>query len=354
MFAGAPQLSQRAMTGGANRVAVIGAGIAGASCAHWLHRAGYAVQVFDKSRGVGGRMTTRRIDWPDAAGMPRQASFDHGAPGFHARSPDFAAFVAQAQRDGLLLPWQPRDAASPLAPGDGTLWIPVPDMPALCRSLLSGLETHTQCQIDALHRDGASWRLESAGQTVARDFAAVVLAIPPAQAAGLLHLQKASWARQALALPMLPDWTFMGLASTAGDSTDWQLARPADGVLASITRNHSKPGRQAMDGMAHWVAHATVEWSARHLETPAAEVQAALEQALARWFGQAPAWRYATVHRWRYAYSPATASATAGDCWWDAGAGLGVCGDAWGGGGVEGAWRSARALSRAISGDTQA
>ena len=42
-------------------VAVIGAGIAGLTVAQQLHQAGYKVVVVDKSRGVGGRVATRRL-----------------------------------------------------------------------------------------------------------------------------------------------------------------------------------------------------------------------------------------------------------------------------------------------------
>ena len=45
------------------RVGIVGAGVAGAACARALADAGCAVQVFDKSRGVGGRMATRRASW---------------------------------------------------------------------------------------------------------------------------------------------------------------------------------------------------------------------------------------------------------------------------------------------------
>lgn len=47
-------------------IAVIGAGLAGLSCAQALLQAGHAVHVFDKSRGPSGRMSTRRAE--DAAG----------------------------------------------------------------------------------------------------------------------------------------------------------------------------------------------------------------------------------------------------------------------------------------------
>ena len=42
--------------------AVIGAGIAGLSCATVLQQAGLKVSLFDKSHGPAGRMSTRRGD----------------------------------------------------------------------------------------------------------------------------------------------------------------------------------------------------------------------------------------------------------------------------------------------------
>ena len=51
------------MSAARSRVAVIGAGMAGATCARLLADAGLDVTLFDKSRGVGGRMSTRRAEW---------------------------------------------------------------------------------------------------------------------------------------------------------------------------------------------------------------------------------------------------------------------------------------------------
>ena len=113
-----------------SRVAVIGAGIAGATCARTLADAGHAVQLFDKSRGVGGRLATRRIEWVDEDGGARQASFDHGAPGFTAQSPEFIRFVEEARRAGWLSPWAPVLApGSREAPDTLALSVPAPDMP---------------------------------------------------------------------------------------------------------------------------------------------------------------------------------------------------------------------------------
>ena len=63
-------------------IAVVGAGIAGLSCATELQQAGATVRIFEKSGGAAGRMSTRRgEDW----------QCDHGAQYFTARDPGFLA-----------------------------------------------------------------------------------------------------------------------------------------------------------------------------------------------------------------------------------------------------------------------
>lgn len=330
------------------RVAVIGAGMSGATCARRLADAGHAVQVFDKSRGVGGRLATRRVSWTDDDGCAHDVSFDHGAPAFTARSPDFARFAEQARREGWLMRWAPV-----LAPGSHealdspTLWLPAPDMPALCRHLLGNVAMHLSCAVDALRRDARGWQVLSEGEAVGEGFSRVVLALPPQQSAPLLQPHRADWAQQARALPMLPCWTLMGVADGA-DELGWDLALPARGPLAWVVRNERKPGRAGAPGRAHWVAHATAEWSQTQLETGAADVQALMQTALAQSLGRPLTWRHVGVHRWRYASAPRADARVPGRCWWDASLGLGVCGDAWGGAGVEGAWHSGRALATAL------
>src|SRR5512139_2177903 len=94
-----------------SRVAVIGAGIAGATCARVLSLAGFAVHVVDKSRGAGGRLGTRRLEWRDTSGRQRTAALDHGSPGFTASGADFRQFLANAAQSGGLTQWTPTPAA---------------------------------------------------------------------------------------------------------------------------------------------------------------------------------------------------------------------------------------------------
>ena len=124
--------------------------------------------------------------------------------------------------------------------------------------------------------------------------------------------------------------------------------RPEQGPLDWIIRSDSRPGRESVAGEAHWVMHARADWSREHLEQPADWVRFQMQAALQDWLGEPIEWQHAAVHRWRYAMPQSSGAAPARQCWWDGARGLGVCGDFFGGTGVEGAWQSAQALIEAM------
>jgi predicted NAD/FAD-dependent oxidoreductase len=332
------------------RVAVIGAGIAGATCARALSQAGCAVHVVDKSRGAGGRLATRRLEWRDRSGRRRITAFDHGAPAFAASGSGFRQFLAAASQPGGLAEWTPSlaDASRPL--GDaGRLCLPTPDMPSLCRGLLRDIPTTWSFAADRLLLGPLGWQIEAAGSTLPGHFDAVVLALPPAQAAPLLAPHRRDWAQLASLAPMRPCWTLMGVARRPVNDRQWDVGRPGRGPLAWVMRNDARPGRESSVDEAHWVVHARADWSRQHLEEQAAWVQSRMQAALSEWLGEPIDWQHAVVHRWRYAMPQALGVAQAAHCWWDAARGLGVCGDFLGGTGVEGAWQSAQALIESVS-----
>ncbi len=325
------------------RIAVIGAGMAGLSCAGALHRAGAAVTLFDKSRRVGGRLATRRVD-----GL----LFDHGAQYATVRDPAFVTTMQAMAAAGTAAPWP--------AAGEGR-WCGVPGMSALARHMeQEGVGIlHAGRHVAFLHRDsqgggGHGWHVRhrdttetppglvsDAGGEVAGPFDRVAVALPAPQAAGLLHPH--AFAAEAARTPMAPCWAAMlafGEATAAPD-----LLRPETGPLRWIARDSSRPGRAATPEC--WVAHATPEWSRGHLEQPAETVLALLHTVFAAETGIAAAPRFAAVHRWRYALSEAPLGTPA---LWDAAAGLGVCGDWCLGARVEAAFLSGRALAGMMAG----
>ena len=335
------------------QVAVIGAGIAGATCARALKLAGHSVHVFDKSRGPGGRLATRRVEWVDRLGQRCTSRLDHGAVGITARTAPFQAFVSEALRAGGLAEWTPALASgSSAVRDDERCYVPVPDMPSLCRRQLVGAAATWSFAVDDLHKGALGWQLQAGSERHPEPFDAVVLALPPAQAAALLGLHRSDWARHASVAPMQPCWTLMGITDASKDAPHdalgWDLARPSTGPLEWVLRNDARPGRARVPGQAHWVLHARLGWSRRHLEQPAAWVQQQMQAALVDYLGRPVDWHHCAVHRWRYALPQARKIAAAESFWWDAAQGLGICGDFLGGSGAEGAWLSAQSLSAAM------
>ena len=75
---------------------IIGAGISGLTAAKHLQKLGKSILVIDKSRGVGGRMATRRIG---------DRVFDHGAQFFTVRSETFATLISDALEKQIVHKW---------------------------------------------------------------------------------------------------------------------------------------------------------------------------------------------------------------------------------------------------------
>lgn len=339
------------------RVAVIGAGIAGAACAASLRDAGLSVTLFDKSRGVGGRMATRRAEWAAADGSLLRAEFDHGAQHIQARHPRFRAAMRRAAALGVVAACAPRVHAAWPAPVQRETWVPLGQMPGLARHFIGDCPVQLNFQVQRLQRGGDGWRVVAVDGSTQGPFDQVLLAMPPAQAAVLLAGHHDRWADSLAAVRMEPCWTLM--AVTQDLDWPWDACEPDSrrSPLAWVARNDRKPGRAAPAGMATWVAHAHAAWSAAHLEATPAAVQAALSQALAALLptGVKLQWHHRAVQRWRYAVPAAVASSAslAAECWWDSRRGLGVCGDFLGGagsaaGGVEAAWRSGDELADTV------
>jgi len=305
------------------RIGVIGAGIAGLSCAELLQSAGHAVRVFDKGRGAGGRMATRRVASP--AG---DVAFDHGAQYFTTRDPRFAAAVTRWQQSGAVARW-------PIAGDDA--WVGTPGMSAVVQALARPLSVAWNSRVDTLRREDGSWFLDP----VADDpFDAVIVATPAEQAAPLLVAHDPAMAAMAQASPSAPCWTAM-VAFAERIAIPQDIVRDA-GIIGWAARNSAKPGRS---GTEAWVIQATADWSRDHLEDDASDVVDALLAALASQAREAlPVPVVRIGHRWRYARARATQH---GSLWNDA-ARIGAVGDWLLAPRVESAWLSGRMLADRI------
>lgn len=325
-------------------IAVVGAGLAGLSCAQALLQAGHTVHVFDKSRGPSGRMSTRRAE--DESG-PWQC--DHGAQYFTARDPAFRAEVARWQQAGVAALWNAR-----LASFDGNAWstpatplerfVGTPRMTSPAAWLVQHLGepalAQWQTTVQRLDHTEGGWSLTSAEHGLhSPRYSAVLLAVPAPQAVPLLAAVAPAGAALAASARMRGSWAVM-LRYASPVALPWEGAFINTGPLRWVARDSSKPGRT---GQETWLLHASPEWSEAHIEDSAEAVTTALLTAFAALGGPAPL--AATAHRWRYAD---TEPALTQGSWWDAQMRLGLCGDWLHGGKVEGAWLSGRALAQQV------
>jgi len=269
------------------RIAIIGAGMAGISCAHALQQQDLAVTLFDKSRGIGGRLATRRTDGGD--------SFDHGAQYITTRSADFSAFIDRLRHDGAAGEWQPRLGTD----AEHHPWfVGTPGMSALLKPLAEKLDIRLSTTVSTLEKSGNAWQLHRADGALSEPYDVVISTAPPVQTRALFAddpLMQTSLD----AVSMAPCWTLM-IAFTAPLDVDFDARRFATGAISWLARQASRPEH---GGNRHaWVVHAGAEWSAEHLELTPEQAASAMQQELARAVGQAlPDTIVVQAHRWRYA-----------------------------------------------------
>jgi predicted NAD/FAD-dependent oxidoreductase len=303
--------------------AIIGAGMSGLACADALSNAGHCVALFDKARGPGGRMSTRRLATPLG-----EASFDHGAQYFTVRDPGFARLVCDWSERGIALPW-------PEAGADA--WVGVPGMNAVIREMAAPHSVTWNSLVSSIARKRGLWWLADKDIETG-PFDAVVLAVPAEQAATILSLHDFQMARTALIARSQPCWAGMFVFDSPLEGLPPILRQTGD--IAWAARNSAKPGRS---GPEAWVVQANSSWSSTWLEASQEVVSAKLFAAFAKACDQAiPSPVTAVSHRWRYALSAGTGEGAL----WNSSLGLGVCGDWLLGPRVECAWLSGRILAR--------
>lgn len=303
---------------------VVGAGIAGLLLAVERQRRGERVLVLEKSRGVGGRMATKRVG---------EAVFDQGAQFFTARDPRFGRYVDEWRREGKAAVW---------VDGTDPRYIGLPAMTAVAKSLAAGLTVKTEYKATAVRRTVGGWEIdiEEHGIITARK---VVLTTPVPQALALLAaggtVLPADLAAGLAAVTYDPCLAW--LAVLAGPST-----LPAEGLrltegpmrwLADNTRKGVSPGVAAI------TVHASAAFSAERYGQSELEIAQALRPPVEALCGARVV--SSTLHRWKFSQ---VRDGFAAPYVWLGDVGLGFAGDAFGGPRVEGAALSGLALAEAV------
>ena len=308
------------------KAGIVGAGIAGAHCAGTLAAAGWDVDVFDKARGAGGRMSTRRIE---------QGWGALGSPFLSARRDPFRSQLRDWVRQGWVAPvrgnvWHGRATISWEQAQLQNHYIPTIEPSKLVRHVMGTARLHTRSHVTTLQP--RTLFLENGD--VHGDYDCVICSVPTPQAIPMLD-----------ALPRLqerlqgvtyrPVWSFL---------MRWE-GGPATDVITFDDPLLDRAVRQTGGGPGLWAVHSSHEFAETYLEVAEIEASNRAASALMGLLGLPWPVEIEAAHLWRHALP----GNPVGGFWLgDRENRVALVGDGIAGAGIERAWESGQRLAQVI------
>ena len=319
-------------------VGIIGAGMAGLMAARILQDHNVEAHIYEKSRGPGGRMSSRRID---------DYSIDHGAQYFTARHEIFQRYVESWTQDGIAAEWHGRLGVINKAghieykPVSTSRFVGVPRMSAITRHLSNDLHIEYNTRVERVKRAGEKWVLHDENGVISEHHEGLIITTPPEQATPFLH-EIPALENTVRTVEMQPCWAVLL-------TFDQPLAIDLDGIffndfpLSWASRNNSKPARISKES---WVLHGSPSWSLEHLENSPNFIAKVLTECFFKAIGHIPIDPiFAKAHRWRYAIAKNPLDT---GFLWNESSRIAICGDWCSMSRVEGAFLSGIAGASAI------
>jgi hypothetical protein len=276
------------------RIAIIGSGISGVVLGQKLSKKTDVI-LFEKSGGVGGRMSTRYA-YP--------FSFDHGAQCFTARTIEFQKFLMPYIESGTIAEWKGKVINLEIGKEETErLWIEqhlvaTPNMNSLCKIIASGLNVCTRTEVAPLvNKKGALWELHDKDGNSLGYFDWVISTAPPPQTLNLFdpYIKET----EPLCFVLMQSCYALMLGFNKTWDKNWIAAKVLDNPIKWISVNSSKPGRDK--NFTCLVIHSRVDWASSHIEDDINEVQSSLISQFTRVTGiDTKNADYISTHRWRY------------------------------------------------------
>jgi len=336
---------------------IVGAGVAGLSCARALADAGRAALVLEKSRGVGGRCATRRVE-----GQP----VDHGPAFLHGSDPAFLEVLDALGADVLVEGWpsRVRGAGRPclpraFVPGERCVALR-PGVSHFPKSLARGLEVLLNTRVGSVRQTGGDWEVaDDSGGTYRA--ATLVLTLPARQTVAFLETMRGV-SREldgitALLSMMssLPCLTVLAGYERTGEAPDWDMLYPEQSDALHLVSHDSS--KRSIPARTVLVFQGLPGWSRQNLDEPeerwTAEILDEARAHVGEWAAR-PSWTQS--HRWRYARAGTGNELTRPLLvTLPGGARLGIAGEVCApGGGVQAAWSSGVRLAARLLGREEA
>lgn len=316
-------------------VAIIGAGMAGLTVGNLLKD--YAnVTLFEKSRGLGGRMATRRAE---------PYYFDHGAQFLMAKTNEFASFIQPMIDANVIKPWfgrfvefeQRKIIRQRQWCDDPAHYVGVPGMSAIGQYLAQGLDVRISVCVHSLQRSQSKWLLMDDQGQVLGEYDWVIAAVPAKQAMAVLPCSVAFY-EKLRTVKMTSCFSLMlGFQEALPLEFDAALVRGAD--ISWMAVNHTKPNRANEFSL---LIQSTNKWADEHIDADRGVVMSHLCHEASNIVGQdLSTANHQAIHAWRFA-NIAKQVGNTHDI--DAKQSIAICGDWFIQGRIEAAFISAREM----------
>lgn len=320
-------------------VAVIGAGLAGLTAAKMLQPVA-DVTVYEKSRGVSGRMSTRRAS---------PFSFDHGAQSFTVQTDAFRAFIEPMLAKGIIKPWDARFVeiknneivTNELWSEKRPHYVGVPGMNAINKHLCQDIAVCLETKITKLQSQQNQWLLFDSDNQCVGEYDWVISAVPAPQAAIFLPASLSLYA--SIQQDILEPCYSLMLGFENAIELDFDVALVHDIAVGWISVNSTKPERDAAFSL---VIQSNNQWANECIDSDLESVRDTLIERASKILqydlGGAV---HTALHKWRYAN---VAMQNGAGYLIDLEQRIGVCGDWLIHGKIEAAFTSGRLLAEQL------
>lgn len=141
------------------KIAIIGGGFSGCNIYNLLKKDHHDITIFEKSRGVGGRCSTRYIE---------QKLLDHGTPFFKSDDKEFLEFCQNKVNEHILIK-------------RGNTYYPTNGINKICSSLIDEKDLATNTQINLAKFIHNKWILKDQNGITYENFDRLIITIPAPQ-----------------------------------------------------------------------------------------------------------------------------------------------------------------------------
>ena len=276
------------------RIAIIGAGLSGIILGQKLSTTADVV-IFEKARGVGGRMSTRYAD---------PFLFDHGAQCFTARTKDFQTFLKSFMESGVIAEWKGQVINLEIGKKyTQRLYhephlVACPNMNSLCKEIAVSLNIQTNCEITSIEiQKNRKWKVYTKDGSSFGYYDWVISTSPPEQTVYLFGLY--IHASEPINLARMQSCYALMIGLNKPFDQTWIAAKVHNNPIKWISVNSSKPNRN--NQVTCFVVHAKSNWTKLHIDHDIQEVETFLlkEFSLVTDIDIKNA-NYISTHRWRY------------------------------------------------------